>query len=375
MRAEGFLWLVRGAGLAVGVGIVLTIGGGLVAASRVLLLVFVSILLASALEPFIGWLRTHVRLGRGVTILIVYLSFFVLVLGVAFLVVPGAINQFADVGPRIEKVLTEARAWVAGLQPHALATSATALLDQLKQGLTPNGGPDAGAVVQVGLTVAEAVVSLVTMLAIVFFWLTEHARLQRYALAFVPAERRAGARNTWNEIEVRLGSWVRGQLILMAVMAIATSIAYTLLGLQGALLLGLIAGVAEAIPIVGPLIGAVPALLVATTQGPETMILVAIVYVVIQLVEGNVLVPMVMRNTIGISPFLVIVSILAGAAIGGVIGALLAVPTVAAVEVVLERFQAREQSVALDPGSIATPDRDAKAAASERPADAQSSTA
>ena len=122
---------------------------------------------------------------------------------------------------------------------------------------------------------AEAAVTVATLLTLVFFWLVEHARLQRYLLAYLPADGRAGAREAWNEIETRLGLWVRGQLILMGAMGLATGIAYTLLGLPGALLLGLIAALTEAIPIVGPLLGAIPAVLVAATVSPQLAVMVA----------------------------------------------------------------------------------------------------
>jgi predicted PurR-regulated permease PerM len=126
----------------------------------------------------------------------------------------------------------------------------------------------------------------------------------------------------------------------------ATTIAYFALGLESPLLLGLLAALFEAIPLIGPALGAVPALIVAAATGQiETVILVAVVYIIIQVVEGNVLVPMVMHNTIGIPPFVVFVSILAGAAIGGIPGALLAVPIAAAVLVVAERLQARDEPV------------------------------
>jgi predicted PurR-regulated permease PerM len=175
-------------------------------------------------------------------------------------------------------------------------------------------------------------------------------------LAFIPAERRAGSRNAWNEIESRLGLWVRGQLILMGAIGGATAIAYTLLGLPGALLLALIAALTEAIPIVGPLLGAIPAVLVAATVSPELALVVAGVYLVLQLVEGSVLVPMVMRNTVGISPLLVFISLLIGGAVGGILGAFLAVPVAASIEIILSRLQARETRVAQDPASITTPD-------------------
>jgi predicted PurR-regulated permease PerM len=186
----------------------------------------------------------------------------------------------------------------------------------------------------------------------------EHARLQRYTLAFLPGHRRAGARRAWNEIETRLGLWVRGQLILMGAIGVATAVAYTLLGLPGALLLGLIAALTEAIPIVGPLLGAIPAVLVAATVSPELALIVAAIYLVFQLIESNVLVPMVMRNTIGISPLLVLFSLLVGAAVGGLVGAFLAVPLAASFEIVLSRLQARETPVAQDPAAVESPDEE-----------------
>jgi predicted PurR-regulated permease PerM len=228
------------------------------------------------------------------------------------------------------------------------------MVDAISLNFTTNGPPAADDVVKVGLTLAETIASLVTLLALVFFWLTEHARLQRYALAFVTLDRRAGMREAWDEVENRLGLWVRGQLILMGSMALATGAIYTVVGLPSALLLGLIAGFAEAIPLVGPLIGVIPALLVAATVDPQLVVWVGIAYIIIQFVEGNVLVPIVMRNTIRLSSFLVISSLLVGGAVGGILGAFLAVPAVAALEVILERFQMRETPVTQAPGGIET---------------------
>lgn len=356
MRSDLMPWTIRGMGLAIGVLIVV----GLVqlgsAASSVLLLLFLSVLLASALEPMVGTLRDRLRLGRSATILVVYLGFFATVLGLAFIVVPAAIKQAEEIIASLPPFFEQARAWAGELRPAALSRSITALIESVGGILKPPPPPDPDTVVEVGAAVAEATVFLATLLTIVFFWLVEHARLQRYVLAFVPVERRAGARDAWNEIETRLGLWVRGQLILMGAIGIATAITYTVLGLPGALLLGLIAALTEAIPIVGPLLGAIPAVLVAATVSPELAVIVAVIYLVLQFVEGSVLVPIVMRNAVGISPLLVILSLLIGGAVGGLLGAFLAVPVAASAEIVLSRLQAREKPVAQDPSSISTPD-------------------
>jgi predicted PurR-regulated permease PerM len=313
-------------------------------------LVFIALLLASGLEPFIDRVRSRSPLGRGATLLLVYLGFFLTVAALALLIVPSAVGQLSELGARITPLLVEAREWAASVEPRIISVSLVGLIDTAQRILVPTGtqGPGTDQLIALGLTFAEIVISVISVLAMVYFWLTERARLQRFFLALVPADRRAGVRTAWNEIELRLGAWVRGQLVLMGSVGVATTVAYFLIGLEGPLLLGLIAALFEVIPLVGPALGAVPALIVAGATGQiETVILVAIVYVIIQVIEGNVLVPLVMHNTIGIPPFTVFVSILVGAAIAGIPGALISVPLVAALLVIVERLQARSEPVAI----------------------------
>jgi predicted PurR-regulated permease PerM len=357
MRADVIPWTVRGMALAAGVALVVGLVALGIAAANVLLLLFVAILLGSALEPFVGQIRDRLPIGRGATILIVYLTFFVTVIGLALVVVPAAIGQGQTIMARLPAFYDHVRDWAATLRPGALSRSVIGLVDAARDA-TSVKPPDPNEVVQVGTLAATGAITVATLLTLVFFWLVEHARLQRYVLAYMPADGRAGAREAWNEVETRLGLWVRGQLILMGAMGLATGIAYTLLGLPGALLLGLIAAMTEAIPIVGPLLGAIPAVLVAATVSPQLAVVVGGVYIVLQLVEGSVLVPLVMRNTIGISPLLVLLSLLVGGAAGGLVGAFLAVPVAASIEIVLSRLQAREVPVAEDPAAIETPDED-----------------
>ena len=354
-------WTVRGAGFAFGAGAVALAALVASRALGVILLVFIGVLLAASLEPLVARLRRRFPLSRGQAILLAYVAFFVAVVALALLFVPAAIAEAERVVARIPDVLASAAAWTETVRPVALGDTLGQLIaaaqDQLAGATRP---PDADEVVEAGFTIAEAVITVTTLLVVVAFWLVERARLQRYVLAFLPHGRRAGGRAAWNRVERRLGFWTRGQLILMATVGIASGTAYQLLGLPSALLLGLIAGVCELIPLVGPLLGAIPALLVALTISPETALAVAVVYVLIQLVEANVLVPVVMRNAIGLSPLVVLLSLLAGAATAGIVGALLAVPVAAAVEILVEPFQARDVPVAseprVDPDGDAEPD-------------------
>ena len=352
MRSEAFRWFVRGVGLAFGVALAVGVVYVLLTSAGVLVLVFVALLLAAGLEPLIDRVRMRTPLGRGATLLVVYALFFAAVVALLLLVVPSAITQFNDLGPRLAPLLDDAREWARTVEPNALSSGLIGLINTVQEVLVPSGAevPEPDALIALGITFAEAVVSVISILALVYFWLTERARMQRFALNLLPADRRAGAREAWNEIEVRLGSWIRGQLIIMGSVGVFTTIAYFLIGLEGALLLGVIAALAELIPLIGPALGAIPALLVAALTGNvETVIIVAVVYFVIQVIEGNVLIPLVMRNTIGVPPFLVIASILAGAAVAGIPGALISVPLVAALLVVVERLQARDAPIPLSP--------------------------
>jgi predicted PurR-regulated permease PerM len=350
-RAEAATWFARGAGFSAGGLVVLAIAEGLIGAGSVLLLVFVAILLASALRPIVDRLRTNLPIRRGMAVLIVYAIFLGLVVVIGFLLVPLVVEQASQLGAQLPSVFDRLQTWSAGLSPHELATSIGGLVGAAQNAVKIGPSAAGGQVLNVGLSIAGAVVSVVTVLALVFFWLTERQRLQRYLLSYLPPDRRSGLREGWNIVELRLGAWVRGQLVLMVALGVATGVAYTVLGLPSGPVLGVIAGLAEVIPLVGPAIGVVPALLIAAAFRPDLLLVVIVVYLVIQLVESNFLVPFVMRNAVGVSPFLLSVSLLAGGAIGGLLGALIAVPVVAAMEAVFERMQDRETPVAQDSAS------------------------
>jgi len=351
MRTEAWQWFVRGVALAFAAAIVLAISVAFVSAAHVVVLVVIAVLLGSGLEPAIGWLRARTHMRRGITILLVFAAFFVLVVVLLVLVVPTAVSQLEALGKRLPGLLDQVRAW-ARTQPSFVADGIDRLVDAISATTTKAGAGNPQDLLNAGAALADAFISVTSVLALVFFWLTSHQHMQRFALALLPAPRRRGVREAWNEVESRLGLWVRGQLTLMGFMFVSTSIAYFVLGLEGALLLGLLAGIAEVIPIIGPTLGAIPALLVATISGRvELVLLVIAVYAVIQIVEANVLVPIVMRSSIGVPPFLVVTALLVGAAVGGIVGAFLSVPLAAAFTVVLERAQARDSPVPLDSAS------------------------
>ena len=347
-RSDAASAFARGFGFVGGGLVVFAIASELVSASRVLLLVFVALLLASGLEPLIGRLRGSLPIPRGGAILLVYGTFFVALVVLGLVVVPGLVNEVGQLMAALPAALEHAHTFAQQSLPGVLSASAASLIDGVEAAIQPGTGPAAGTVIAAGLTLVDVVVSTITVLTLMYFWLIERSHLQRFVLSFVPSERRADTRDAWNQVEIRLGGWVRGQLILMAVIGIATAAAYLVIGVPTAIALGVFAGIAEAIPLVGPAIGAVPAILVAATLKPEALLPVLVAYVVIHVVEANVLVPRVMRNAVGVSPFLIILFLLVGGSIGGIVGALIAVPMAAVLVAILERMQDRDALVAQD---------------------------
>jgi predicted PurR-regulated permease PerM len=167
-----------------------------------------------------------------------------------------------------------------------------------------------------------------------FYWLTTRQPLLNLLLRLSPLHYRERTGVVWNDIETTLGAYVRAQIIMIVTIGVAAYIGLLLLRVPYALPLAVVAGLTEAIPIVGPIFGAIPAVLIAFSINPVTGLLVAGWYIVIQQLEANILVPKLMESQIGLNPLLVIVAIIAGATLNGVVGALLAIPVAGAVQVI-----------------------------------------
>jgi predicted PurR-regulated permease PerM len=182
------------------------------------------------------------------------------------------------------------------------------------------------------------VFSVVTVFLLAYYWLAERSTIKRAVLRLVPPARAGRVNATWLAVEAKLGGWVRGQLLVMLALGVMAGIAYTVLGLPNPVLLGVLAGVAEMIPLVGPFLAFLPALLVAVAVDPTKVLFLVPIAIVIQQIEGNLLIPRIMSHAVGVSPLTVILGILIGSIVYGPLGAFLAVPIAAAVQVILEEI-------------------------------------
>jgi len=180
--------------------------------------------------------------------------------------------------------------------------------------------------------------TIVSLLIVAFYWMTEKATLKRVLLGLFPLRHRARAHEIWDEIEFRIGGWTRGQLLLMTIIGVCSGIAYWLMDLRFWLALAIWAGFTAAIPFIGPFIGGGTAALFALADSPEKALWVIVFVIVLQQLEGAVLVPRVMKNAVGMSPLTVILAVLIGNALAGPMGSLLAIPVGAAVQVLVSNL-------------------------------------
>lgn len=179
--------------------------------------------------------------------------------------------------------------------------------------------------------------TVVTFLIITFYLLLDYEGIEKASLAFFPKTTRISVSKTLRDINTMLGRWVRGQLVLSLFVGLLSWLVYMLTRLPFAVPLAVFAGFMEIVPTIGPMIAFVPAVLLGLTISPLTGLFVAVGYVVVQMLEGNVLVPKIMQHSVGLHPLAVIVAVLLGARFFGILGTLLSVPLLAVLTVIYDR--------------------------------------
>jgi predicted PurR-regulated permease PerM len=146
-----------------------------------------------------------------------------------------------------------------------------------------------------------------------------------------------------NKIQRKIGKWLKGQLILSLIIGVLSYLGLLILGVKFALVLALIAAIGEFIPYIGPVISAIPAIFLAFVQSPIKALFVLILFIVIQQLENHLLVPKIMQKAVGLNPIISVVALLIGFEVGGVIGAVLAIPVATAISIIIkEMFEEKE---------------------------------
>jgi predicted PurR-regulated permease PerM len=311
----------------------------LIQIQEVLLLLLLAILVATAIEPLVNRLRKG-PFSRGQGILIVYSAIFAVIALIGFFFVPGLVDQTARFIESLPDRIAALRPLMeqVGIRPlrELLLRGIGTAQPAVQRTLTEPGGPTAPeTLVAAGGAFAHTFFSVVTVFLLAYYWMTERSTIKRGVLRLAPSSRARQINATWLNVEARLGGWVRGQLLVMLALGLMSGVTFVLLGLPNPLLLAVLAGLCEIVPMIGPFLAFIPALLVALASDPIKALVLIPIAVVIQQIEGNVLIPRIMSQSVGVSPLTVILGILIGSILYGPAGAFLAVPVAAAIQVIL----------------------------------------
>ncbi len=304
------------------------------AARHVLFLVFIAAVLAAGIAPAVHRVRVlgrhllHRNIPRGAAVLIVYFPFVVLMLLLLLIIVPRVIMETRSLGAQLpalidQNILTPLERWVpmgaarAYLRTHGLALPR-------------------GSVVVYVRGAAAAVGSFIAVLFMVVYMLIDANRLRNMILLVYPPEVRARRRVMLNRVGRRMSNWMGAQLILSGIMGVAVFTGLLLLRVPYALPLAMFATVGEMVPVIGPIVGTAPALVLALLHSKWQFWGVLIMVLVLQKLENLLIAPRVMARKVAISPLTAFVAFMIGASLFGVAGALMAIPVAAVLQVAFE---------------------------------------
>ena len=307
----------------------------------IIVVFFLAIVIASAFEPLIQFLRGY-RLSRIAGALLIYLVIFAIAGSVFYYLLPPVFDEFSSFlkdFPRIEDELIHAD-FLEGIPFYSVLTDHVSAVSETGFGILQSTG---GGVVQFFTKVFGGVVSFILLIVVSFYLLVQEHGLVSFIQLVTPLRYEHYILELWTRSKRKLGMWLRTMFVLMAIVGTLVYISLALIGIKYSFLLGILSGVFEIVPIVGPILAAVPGIALGLLDSPTTGLMVLLVYVIIQQIENHVLVPLIMQRAIGLNPLVVMLAVIIGGKLGGVLGVLVAVPLSAVIVEIIEDFDRRRR--------------------------------
>ena len=324
----------------------------------VLQLVFATII-AAAVAPLVDAATSerarlrHWHPGRGLATGLVFLTLPLLIALIGARIIAGLVPEIGLLLANLPAHLTVLQAWADSLLARYPSLASLAGGEDIRshiQALLSWGVSVFGQALElagVAVSLLGGALNMVFTLILAVYLTIDGARIRDYLVAFLPIERQANARHVTHRISQRLGSWARGQVTLCAIIGSLSWLGLILIGVPYAGVLALLAFLGEAIPTLGPILAAIPAIGIAFLVSPTHGLLTMGLYLVIQQLENNLIVPKVMGRAVNLHALVVMVAILAGGQLLGITGAILAIPVAASLSVIVDEIQKARVSAAL----------------------------
>lgn len=288
-------------------------------------LLFLAFIIAAAMRPGIELLKRH-GIPRGIGIGVHYLGLVAVVGLLLWAVVPRARDEVQAAVDALPAQTDQGD----GIRQRVLSGIQDRLTD------LPSGSSLVDPALSVTVAAFEVMIGIFFTLACAAYWIFERDEAQRLVLSLLPVKRRRIVRETWNLIDMRLGAFVRGQLLLILLVGTILSLAFWVIGLPYPLLLGAFAGLVEIIPVIGPFAAGAAAVGVGFTISWQAALAAGIAVLTVRLVEDYLVIPRVLGEAVGLSPLVVLVSVSAVTLLFGGFAVLLAIPLAATVVTLID---------------------------------------
>lgn len=287
----------------------------------IIFLVFVSFIIVSALKPWVEYLGKY-RIPKIISALAVYIIFLGFIGFAGSSIIPPLVTQSVKLGEILPKYITHDIPFLK-IDPQTIIQQIAPLSQN---------------VLNITLGLFSDIIAVITVLIVSIYLILEDEWLDRYITFLVGKDHSRKLITTKSKVEERLGGWLRGQLTLMVTIGLFSFIGLSILGIPYVLPLAIIAGIMEIIPTIGPIISAVPAILIGLTISPFFALSVVLIYFIIHQLENQLIYPVVMKKMVGVPPLITLISLMVGANLAGITGAVLAIPIVVTVETVIDEY-------------------------------------
>ncbi|MEK9194708.1 MAG: AI-2E family transporter, partial [Patescibacteria group bacterium] len=311
----------------------------------VLIILFMAIIIASAVGPFANWLEQR-KIPRLLGVLVLYLILFGLLIFLLSLVIPFISLELGQLTQALPKFISN----LSGVLEKAQQTTTTRyfdffseiqnFLDSFSQLLQIS----AGSALNLVINIFGGVLSFAAVIIISFYLSVMKQGVAGFIRSVLPAKYEDYVISLWKRAEHKVGRWLQAQFLLALSVGFFVFVGLSLLNVKYALLLGIIAMILEIVPIIGPVVSAVPGVILAFAQSPVLGLWVLVFYVAVQQIEAHVLAPLILGKTLGLNPVTVIIALLIGGTLAGLLGILLSVPVAVIVVEIFDDLAKQKES-------------------------------
>lgn len=300
----------------------------LYAVRDVVILFFIVLVIVAALGPLVDRMSRYIP--RVLSVIILSVIFLGILAAIGFLIVPPVVTEIKQIAINLPVIAAKFGPIYQKIQNS---------IGNYQQGLfnvSSQIGKITGGLYSTTVGFISGLVGFLTILVLAFYMLIEQNAIKNFLNQSIPLEKKEKIVPVLKKIGEKMGSWLRGQFLLMVIIGILDGIALVSLGIPYALTLAVWGGLVEVIPYIGPWLGLIPALIIAFTISPLKGLLILIAYIVIQQLESSFLAPKIMGKAVGLSPVIIILSLLVGGQLFGLLGVIIAVPIAGALSVLIQ---------------------------------------